>query len=195
MAKNLIVIPCCKRKIPGGVIKAAPLTYFDNPSLVPTLIAKRAISMDLNPPIKPFEFMEAWDRYDGGLYRNLKLCQPLINNLINRDCLDIIIISALYGVINYNTPINNYDLTMTIAHRKLWENSISNSINNYCEATNIKTVYTFLRPDTYYSVTTNGVLLNHTQIWPIGIRGVNNIYNNVANNIIGLLDKINKECK
>ena len=192
MAKNLIVIPCCKRKIVGGAI-AGPMTYFDNPDAQPNLITERGLRIQANPTINALQFLPAWKRYDGNLYRKLKDHQLLIDMLRANNCLDIIIVSALYGVINYDTYINEYDLEMNGRLAGFWGNVLPGSINDYCQVTGVENLYTFLRPVTYYAAINVG-LRPHTQFWPHGLRGNNNIYNEVAFEITGLLNTIRLRC-
>jgi hypothetical protein len=133
--KTLIIIPCCKRKLMGGIQINQPQTFFENDNILPELILKRNNRIQNIPVIDHFDFLPAWERYDGHLYRNLKVHQILIDSLIQHGYLDIIIISALYGVINYNTPINNYDLRINQLNGvNYWrnQNTLSNAINLYC---------------------------------------------------------------
>jgi hypothetical protein len=196
MKKTLFIIPCCKRKVEGGAPLAIGGTYFDNPAISAPLIAKRAlkgtlIGYPVGWNLAGEELKIAWDRYDGLLYRRLKEHQILITHLIQMGSLDIIIISALYGVINYNTPIVNYDLEMK-GNVAFWNapagNVISTAVTNYCNANNINIIHTFLTPTTYLMAATGGGLFPaHINHWPVRLRGVNNIYNRVADMAIEIL--------
>lgn len=191
--KKLIILPCCKRKIDGGNLVDENITFFKNEDFVPQLINQRNIRFQINPPLNNNHYLSAWDRYDGQLYRRLKEHQDLINNLIEDERLDIIIISALYGVINYNTPISNYDLKMD-KYVGFWrtQNVLNNAIHTYCQQNNIDKVYTFLRPETYYksSFIPNINNIEHTQLWPEDIMGINNIYNQVADMVVEELNQM-----
>jgi cytoplasmic iron level regulating protein YaaA (DUF328/UPF0246 family) len=153
--KQLIIIPCCSRKVDGGIEINRGLTFFENINNVPELIVRRNERINLtHPNIQEEELLPAWDRYDGRIYQILKEHQPLINALIAENKLDIIITSALYGVININTPIANYNLRMeALGGVNFWSHNhiLGNSINEYCLQNNIENVYTFLRPTTYYN--------------------------------------------
>jgi len=189
--KQLIIIPCCSRKISGGIEINQELTFFENPNKVPELIERRNERINLIHPNIQEELLPAWQRYDGQIYRRLKEHQPLINTLIAEKKLDIIIISALYGVININTPIINYNLEMgALGVVNFWNHNeiISNSINQYCIENDIENVYTFLRPTTYYNALIG--LREHIQIWHYGLRGVNNINNHLADLIIQRINHI-----
>lgn len=193
--KTLIIIPCCKRKLMGGIQINQPQTFFENDNILPELILKRNNRIQNISVVDQFDFLPAWERYDGHLYRKLKEHQILIDSLIQHGYLDIIIISALYGVINYNTPINNYDLRINELNGiNYWknQNTLSNAINLYCEEKNYKNIYTYLTPNSYYKAALglNENLIEHEQVWPIGLRGINNIYNNLSNLIIFKLNQI-----
>jgi hypothetical protein len=199
MAKNLIIIPCCAKKNAGGVLINQHHTFFENNDQVPELISRRNNRKDQFPPKNAHEFMQAWDRYDGRIYRRLKEQQNLINTLLNDNCIDIVILSALYGVINYKTSINNYDLEMGANNGvDYWaaDNLIANSINIYCGLTGVENIYTFLRPDTYYrALRPNFLMTPHSQLWPVGLRGPMNVLNHVSDHIIQILNNIFKECQ
>ena len=184
--KNLFVIPCCKRKIRGGEARNenTPLTYFEDIDQVPNLVNARNEKINSNNLDHPDILLKAWDRYDGTIYRKLKEGQQRIDKLMAKGCLDIVIVSALYGVINYNTPIANYDLAMKQEDIIHWGNSISEAINNYCINHKIDEVFTFLAPTTYYPVT-NRSLRDHQKSWPVdpngnAYHGAKNVYNHLA---------------
>jgi cytoplasmic iron level regulating protein YaaA (DUF328/UPF0246 family) len=192
--KQLIIIPCCSAKVAGGIQTNQELTFFENIYNVPELIERRNERIKLtHPNIQEEELLPAWDRYNGRIYKRLKQHQPLINTLIAENKLDIIIISALYGVININTPIANYNLEMgALGGVNFWNHNhiLSNSINEYCLQNDIENVYTFLRPPTYYAALIG--LREHIQKWPNGLHGVNNINNHLADLIILRLMQINE---
>jgi hypothetical protein len=192
--KQLIIIPCCGAKVDGGIEINQGLTFFENINNVPELIVRRNERINLtHPNIQEEELLPAWDRYDGRIYLRLKEHQPLINTLIAENKLDIIIISALYGVININTPIANYNLRMeALGGVNFWSHNhiLGNSINEYCLQNNIENVYTFLRPNTYYNALIG--LRQHIQTWPNGLHGVNNINNHLADLIIQRINQINE---
>jgi cytoplasmic iron level regulating protein YaaA (DUF328/UPF0246 family) len=198
MSKNLFIIPCCSRKNPGGNASNAGNTFFENENICTQLISLRNIKMRQSPPSNHNYFMRAWDRYDGVIYRRLKQHQTLIDSLMKNECLDIIIISALYGVINYDTYINDYDLELSANNGiSFWGqgNVISNSINRYCENTDVQQIYSFLTPNTYYrGLSANALELNHFQSWPVGIRGATNVLNHVSDQIIDRLNNISRNC-
>jgi len=189
--KQLIIIPCCKKKVNGGIEINQEPTFFENINNVPELIERRNERINLTMPNVQPELLTAWDRYDGRIYKRLKEHQPLINTLIADEKLHIIIISALYGVININTPIINYNLEMgALGGVNFWShnNILSNAINEYCIQNDIENVYTFLRPATYYMSLIG--LREHIQEWPVGFHGPNNINNHLADLIINRINQI-----
>ena len=192
--KQLIILPCCSKKVDGGIEINQGLTFFENINNVTELIELRNERINLtHPNIQEEELLPAWDRYDGRIYRRLKEHQPLINTLIAENKLDIIIISALYGVININTPIVNYNLEMgALGGVNFWSYNhiLSNSINEYCLQNDIENVYTFLRPATYYNALIG--LREHIQMWPNGLHGAHNINNHLADFIIQRIQQISE---
>jgi hypothetical protein len=196
MEKSLLILPCCAGKIPGGKSKINKLTYFENIEYVPDLIRAREINLQNHPIVDGGKYMCAWDRYNGGLYKNLKAHQNLIDDLIKRGCLDIVIVSALYGVINYNTEINNYDLMMSQGGlSRLWDDHIVSSIQNYKLETGITHTYIALSNSYLNVANRNGGLDQITDLWVYGLRGVQLINQKVAENIINKLKEISEKCK
>ena len=167
------------------------ITFFEKAENVPHLIQRRTEQFNAFPPKNQTELLPAWDRYDGRIYRRLKEHQGMINNLITNHCLDIIIVSALYGVINFNTPICNYDLEMKANNFWSQDHVIGHAINLYCQQNHIDNTYSFLREETYKRATTG--IDNNIWHWPLGLRGANNINNHLADLIIERLNIIAAE--
>jgi len=192
MPKYLIVLPCCSRKIDGGNQHLQRSTYFEDANNVPDLIRARAQNMRQHAAIieNNDQFLTAWERYDGVIYRRLKAEQRLIDELMHHNLIDIVIVSALYGLINYDTPINNYDLMMGHAGvGQLWGTSVSSGINNFITSQHITETHLFLA-NSYRTVTTRLTIQNSMDGWVYGLRGVININNKVADKIIYLLRSI-----
>lgn len=194
--KVLFLIPCSSSKIIGGAPLPVGDTYFDNPVTAGALIAARQAPIFANNPNliigPPNDLMPAWNRYNGQMYKRLREEQPLINLLLQNNIIDIAIVSAYYGVVNYNTQICNYDLLMgTHGVTPHWRNpnTIAEAVNEYCNANEISFIHSFLTPTSYYkaAVGLGNVLNPHMNHWPVGIRGNNNIYNYVADSAIALL--------
>lgn len=118
---NLVLIPCCAKKRSGG----AP--NFDQPSRLKDglsdasyrrlLSARRKLAATLNYPPGPDlgfdhqhphnQFLPAYKRYIGLIYSESHL-----EELYPRSNLKILIVSALYGLVDADDPIRNYNLTM-----------------------------------------------------------------------------------
>jgi hypothetical protein len=202
--KNLIILPCCSSKIPGGVAyQPANVTFFDDPNnqVITGIVNRRNLLMAAQEGLNVAQFMPAWCRYDGVIVGRLKRdVLNLITQLYENNCIDIIFISALYGAINVDTQIANYDLLMPINpnFEDRWSNTISNAVNEYCQLNEISNIYTFLRPDTYYRAlngNNNFCDRPHLQSWPVGIRGANNVNARVAEMVIERLLMISELCK
>jgi hypothetical protein len=192
MPKYLIVLPCCSRKIDGGNQQVQRSTYFEDANNVPDLIRDRAQNMRQHAAIieNNDQFLTAWERYDGVIYRRLKAEQRLIDELMHHNLIDIVIVSALYGLLNYDTPINKYNLKMNAGGLAgLWGTSVSSAINNYITSQHITETHLFLA-NAYSIVTTRLAIPNSVDGWVYGLRGVNNINNAQANKIIDLLRSI-----
>lgn len=200
--KHLIIIPCCKRKRTDKTCNQVNATYFfdvNNGVEILNLNNNRENVLQQHPEsiINPNIFTKAWDLYDGQLYRKLKQNQNVIDDKIRTGKIEIIIISALYGVVNYDSCINKYDLKMQQT-RVQWGTVIRNAIVQYIYDKNIDTIHSFLTPSTYHLAATNDIELNirHRAYWadlvegnPTG--GNNNVYNSVADKIIQIIENIN----
>lgn len=199
--KHLFIIPCCSRKSEDGdMCEEVPLTYFFNPIKgleIVNLIGARGIHPAnpiafANPPIQ----RKAWDLYDGQFYTRLKALQPMINLKRNQGKLEIIIVSALYGVVNYDSCVQKYNLTMP-SFVDFWGATVRQAIVKYIIDNKFDTVHSFLTPTSYHRVATQGAPLHnrHHAYWADLVagrpmRGSNNIYNSVANKAIAVLNQI-----
>ncbi len=188
---DLIIIGCCARKNIGGT-SLAFTTFFEQNEQVPDLNNAREYLLQQHPPYNVNEYLTAWDRYDGTVYRKLKQrpIQDKIDFLRAAGKLEILIVSALYGVINYDTPINDYNLKMTdhvdemtLTHYWQQDHVLANAINTFVEYKSIQNVFTFLTPNTYYNAILEG-LIGHQQSWVVGYRGAINVLNHVTDECI-----------
>ena len=119
---KVILIPCCKLKKPGGkkiyergICAPALLSMASGEAL---LNARRDLSNLLGLTPAPdlgsegqntIEYLPAYQRYGGNLYKEARLT--------NTDALwqsggNVIIVSALYGLVTALEPIRDYDLEM-----------------------------------------------------------------------------------
>ena len=201
--RHLFILPCCKRKNRISVnCTLVPPTFFFNVAQVPevkNLMDNRATNIANNPNAieMPNISNKALDLYDGQLYRRLKEHQGLITEKMDDGKLDIIIVSALYGVVNYDSCIVKYDLEMDDPIVNYWGDSIRKAILKYIEVNKFDRVHSFLRPTTYHMAATNNTPLHahHEAYWSnqVGgnaMRGNYAIYNNVADKAISILRAI-----
>lgn len=112
----LFVIPCCKWKQPNGnAVPPPPLYMMANPAMLNArLQALQYAQGTINPagvefniphPV-PALYRPAWERYNGHFYR-VPTVKPLLQQSAN-----IMIMSALYGLVLSQDLIQNYDLEM-----------------------------------------------------------------------------------
>jgi cytoplasmic iron level regulating protein YaaA (DUF328/UPF0246 family) len=104
---------------------------------------------DVGPRIK---YLEAYNRYSGNLYS--RISESSWKMLSKNPELNLIIVSALYGLVNYNEPIRYYNITMKnhIYPGRLlktwWKNqNLSNILLDYVTKNKIEVVYDFLSDD------------------------------------------------
>ena len=196
MEKQLLVIPCCSRKLKGGVPKHQSETFFESTEYVTNLITAREKIKRNHQVIDQKSYMPAWDRYDGGLYRVIKEEQALINRLFEHGVIDILIVSAFYGVINHKMEINNYDLMMSQAGiATTWGCAVSEAISVYAHKNGIAHIHLFLAQNYLRVATACKNLTNSTDHWVYGLRGVNKINSHVGRKFIELLKSLENKYK
>lgn len=148
--KTLIILNCSSSKKRGGESECNQ-DYFDN-STCPEIIAfkgvrNRLIGLLSNPQLNIIEndtaLMKAYERYNGHFFRAIDWNR--IESKIQEGCLQVVIVSALFGVIEYNRTIPYYDLKITQVN--CWGSSIQESINCYVADKGIQNVYSFLSGD------------------------------------------------
>jgi len=95
------------------------------------------------------DYLEAYERYKGNLYS--KISRSSWNKLKRSKELELIIVSALYGLVNWNEPIRNYNRTMddhVHPRRRLntwWSReTLSGILLDFIIANKINTVHSFL---------------------------------------------------
>lgn len=117
---KVILIPCSGRKLEGGRTdyqQPRLQEIFGDLQLNRLLAARRELGKlrglapgpDLGAPdnIGAVEFRPAFERYDGIMYRRAQFCQ-LFPGFQGR----VLIISALYGLLDAGDSIRSYNLTM-----------------------------------------------------------------------------------
>jgi hypothetical protein len=117
---DILLIPCCKRKVIGGERNFKPSVLADvlNPPTYSRLMKARIYlgeQLGLQPgPDLGFQnegnmdYLPAYQRYDGVVYRTGEVRQRYIG-FGGR----LIILSALYGLLDASDTIRYYDLAMT----------------------------------------------------------------------------------
>lgn len=119
---RVVLIHCSGRKRERGARSATAAAHV-KPLLTPpawqSLVAARCdLASQLGLPLGPdlddahggeIELRPAYDRYDGNLYRKAYLDHARVSNPTSR----VLIVSALYGVIDARDDIRNYNLAMT----------------------------------------------------------------------------------
>jgi cytoplasmic iron level regulating protein YaaA (DUF328/UPF0246 family) len=124
--KELIVIPCCDRKNPGGEssyknnAKHNVLEILPRKEAAGLIEARRTIAeiknlpagrdLGLNIDESEIHYLPAYKRYNGNLYKQIS--DSSWRKLLETQELDLLIISALYGIIFWDEPIRNYNLMM-----------------------------------------------------------------------------------
>lgn len=201
MGKTLIILPCSSKKKSGGVPKSTKITYFEDINHVPDLINARQVQTTKHSSTiyNPNLFLKAYARYEGVISRKLYEHKALVEKMIGEGRIDIVFISGLYGVINYDAEIPHYGYEISKEGGvRFWRdnNTICKSINNYLYETGVTSVHSFLTPKTYL-IAVNGRdgikgIENH---WPApgSIIGTRSILNQVANDLEELIIRLSKE--
>jgi len=117
---NIILIPCCKRKVVGGDrnYRTSRLAEFLGTTNLSHLMKAR-LSLGKQLKLQPgpdlgfqeegnVAYLPAYQRYSGVIYQGGN-----IFNLYKQFGGRVIILSALYGLLDASDTIRNYDLSMT----------------------------------------------------------------------------------
>jgi len=169
--KTLILIPCCGNKRKGGVFQYDSsngiINNLDLEAGRRLMKLRRQIAQafkDSPGPDLGFEnvtckvrYLPAYKRYIGHLYSEIS--QNSWIKLNKTPELRLIIISALYGLVNYNEPIRYYQRKMKdhIYPGRLlktwWKNhNLSSILLNYIIRNDIEVVHDFLSTDYFYVI-------------------------------------------
>lgn len=172
--KTLILIPCCSSKSPGGVLKYdrdSCIVNYLSPDMGDKLMAlrrqvaaafKETLGLDVGVecPEARIEYMKAYRRYRGNLYS--RITESSWKKLNNSQNLNLLIVSAFYGVVKHDETIRNYNRTMNrdkIEGRllKTWwrKHGLCDIILDYIITNKVKVVHDFLS-------------LNYSEaVWPL----------------------------
>ncbi len=126
MKKSLILIPCCGSKKEGGTVEydrdISIFHYLPERSRDHLMRLRRTLfeyfslprGKDIEyPDENTVQYMEAYKRYTGTysqIYR--RISSFAWKKLEKTPQLDLVIVSALYGIVRFNEPIRNYNRTM-----------------------------------------------------------------------------------
>lgn len=182
-AKTLVLIPCCNSKQPGGISEYDRSNCIVNclsPVMAERLMVLRkqaGIAFEEEPGldlgfenIEPrIDYLEAYKRYKGNLYS--KISRSSWNKIKQSEELELIIVSALYGLVNWNEPIRNYNRTMddhVHPRRRLntwWSHkTLSSILLDFVIVNNIKTVHSFLSEKYAHAVQALSSNLKHNKV-------------------------------
>jgi cytoplasmic iron level regulating protein YaaA (DUF328/UPF0246 family) len=129
MGNVLILIPCCKSKQKGGVTKnqseSSILDYLTK-SKKERLSDLRNELANYFSDIDHAEYMEAYKRYNGVIYRRVL---PETWEKLSKNCkLDLVIISAFYGLLKYDDWICDYNLNIDHFSNYVFDFRISQAV-------------------------------------------------------------------
>jgi len=167
-SKLLILIPCCGKKTKHGTSgyqKNSPHTiffYLSKDMGERLRMLRKQVALAFNEPPGPdvgfdvdnpqIKYLEAYKRYCGNLYR--KISSDSWDKLKQNPKIRLIIVSALYGLLNYNEPIRYYNRSMKdhITPRRLlktwWKkHALTDILLNYIRLNEIEVVHDFLSQD------------------------------------------------
>ena len=167
MKRVLIFIPCSGSKESGGITeystKSSVINYLTGSSRENLLGLRRKLfeyfsisfGQDVGYPNDgTIKYMEAYKRYTGmhsQIYR--QIYSSSWEKLRKTQNLDLVIVSALYGLLRYDEPIRYYDITMKdrIGHQTLktwWRNiGLCAILKDYINENNISEVHNVLSKD------------------------------------------------
>jgi len=118
---ELILIACCKTKAPGGTTTypGSELEQYMPAHAYRRLLEARSelarlLGLPPGPDLgglasgEPIQYLPAWQRYEGHVYS----CKGMKELYPHAQSKKILIISALYGLVDANDPIRRYDVHM-----------------------------------------------------------------------------------
>ncbi|MCD6161469.1 MAG: peroxide stress protein YaaA [candidate division Zixibacteria bacterium] len=175
MCKSLILIPCCGSKQEGGDNNydndKSILNYLDDKSklinLRKILLENFNLPNDLDVGDSPQNnndvlYMPAYRRYCGKLYS--KITDNAWQQLEGNPKLDLIIVSALFGLVKWNESLRDYNVAMKNkiegkSLKRWWrDNNLCGILKDYIKENNISKIYNILSND--YSDALRGCFAN-----------------------------------
>jgi len=150
--KTVIILPCSDRKMSGGrLISDSPsfVDLIDDDQAQQLSLLKSKVTEALGITLKPDELLPAYHRYTGNIYTQIPL--SAWEKLENTDNVDVLIVSAMYGIVLWNEPIQEYDAEMAKSiypGRRLntwWkQNGLGDILVKALDTLNAETVQDFL---------------------------------------------------
>ncbi len=202
--KELILIPCSNSKRKGGTKnlsgrKISTELSKNDANKLKELRKEVSNQFNINLDHKNTKLRPAFERYSGNIYS--KVPKGSWNTLESMDDTELVIISALYGMIYWDQPIINYDVAMcnNIRERRRlatwWKNNgLPEIIKNYIKKKDFETIRSFLSND--YKQALNNIPEKIESNWleykyPTLTRGINHFRGEDLNK--ALLNK-DQEC-
>lgn len=173
----LLIIPCCARKATGRALIGGgddPLAKMVTPKQYSEMIAARRFvvqSIQANPKFtseKYFKntelkdgvdfggqdvtgsYMPALERYIGSLYSVPGLKSAIERVATTIDGPQIMILSALYGPLHPQSPIQNYNLKMGDAPSRVWKKEFPAFLANFVLRNRVRKIGLYLGSTTDY---------------------------------------------
>jgi len=163
-SRVLILIPCCKSKRSGGTTEyrtnSSILNYLTSTPRGHLLSLRRQLFEHFPTPFGPdvgypgdgtINYMEAYKRYTGRIYSPIS--SGSWEKLRSTPNLDLVIVSALYGLLRYDEPIQVYNVTMKDKmgnHTLKWwwrNNGLCAILRDYINENKISDVHNILSND------------------------------------------------
>lgn len=162
--RTLILLPCCYKKREGGSAEYSRSNCISN-NLGPegdklmqlrgqvgaAFDEKHGPDLGFADDMPTIEYLEAYKRYRGNLYS--KISESSWRKLAQTEKLKLVIVSALYGLVNWNEPIRYYNRTMDDNIRlgrrlNTWwrHRRLSDILVAYVARNGIRRVHSFLTP-------------------------------------------------
>jgi cytoplasmic iron level regulating protein YaaA (DUF328/UPF0246 family) len=152
LGNTLILISCSNRKraaiqdVSGNSIN----TFLDNDYLTQLKNCREELGEDFNFDVTSSKTL-AYKKYDGWLYR--RVTDKSWDNLKSSTDTTAIIVSAFYGLLLFDEPIINYNLSMKTKYqnqpvRKYWKDKeLVAILNNFIEKRRITEIFNLLFSD------------------------------------------------
>ncbi|WP_426211725.1 peroxide stress protein YaaA [Massilia sp. TWP1-3-3] len=176
-SRCLLIIPCCAAKKASGIpLPSAPdpLMACVSEDVYASVLNARARVLastradsrfmrekygknglirdgsDLGGDRTDGQYFTALDRYDGKLYRVPGFKQTVSGLASNASGAKIVILSALYGPLHPSSPIQDYNLMMSDAPARIWNEAFGPFLEDYVRQNDIARIFLYLGTSTAY---------------------------------------------